>query len=86
MSDLHKKLILDKYGGLPPRPSLASNASKSEDKRTTKKQRDYSVIPWLNYFDRSEDIYTNEKKNKFRVYMKGDSGPAFFFLHGQSSI
>jgi len=83
MSDLHKKLLLDKFGGLPPKhPVPSAGGTHSDDKRAVKKQRDYTVIPWSNYFDRSEYIYTNEKRNKFRVYMKGDSGPAFFFLHG----
>ncbi len=83
MSDLHKKLLLGKSGSLPPRPVIPSTGAKIDNKLAGKKQRDYSVIPWNNYFDKFEDIYTNEKRNKFRVYMKGDAGPAFFFLHGR---
>ena len=85
MSDLHKKLVLGKSGGLPPRPNLGTSSDKSEDsaqKRAIKNKRDYTPLPWSDYYDRVEDVLTNEKKNTFRVYIKGDSGPVFFFLHG----
>jgi len=84
MSDLHKKLLLlGKSGGLPPKPTAASTGVNSdENKRTIKKQREYTLVPWTKYFDRMEEVFTNERQNKFRVYIKGESGPVFFFLHG----
>lgn len=85
MSDLHKKLVLGK-SGLPPRGPIPATSSfgKKEEHKTTlvKKPREYSLIPWSNYFDRAEDVYTNEGKDRFKLYIKGDSGPVFFFLHG----
>lgn len=88
MSDLHKKLLKDNpaFRHLPPRPPLpneniASSGMNSNSKRGQRnKQRDYTVIPWDNYWDKREDIMI--KENTFRVYIKGDSGPAFLFLHG----
>ena len=92
MSDLHKKILKDNpaFRHLPPRPppgstpSSSSSSSSSNTKRTfsqRNKQRDYTVIPWTNYWDRKEDVLISNT-NKFRVYIKGDSGPVFFFLHG----
>lgn len=88
MSDLHKKILKDNpaFRHLPPRPPLGStpSSSSSNTKRTfsqRNKQRDYTVIPWTNYWDRKEDVLISNT-NKFRVYIKGDSGPVFFFLHG----
>lgn len=73
MSNLHKKAL--GIGGLPPKAPV------STDKRV-KNKRDYTPIPWSNYFDRFEDIEINNGKGRFRVYIKGTSGPVIFFLHG----
>ena len=102
MSDLHKKVLASRVaGGLPPRapaglaaaglhsppvgvPQPRSAALRSQQARNKK---DYSVIPWTNYFDRMEEVHTeaaaaDSDQNRFRVYVKGDAGPVFFFLHG----
>lgn len=42
--------------------------------------RDYSVLPWTDYFDRSEVVSCSG--NKFNTYIKGDEGPIVVFLHG----
>jgi protein phosphatase methylesterase 1 len=85
MSDLRKKLLKDQpqFRGLPPRtPPVASAASANSrraDIRSSK--RDYSLIPWTKYFDASREVRL-DNGSRFRVYVKGDSGPVFFFLHG----
>ena len=89
MSDLHKKLLLGNSPALrlPPRVPLSvsahqggSHASATASSRK-KNQKDYSLIPWTNYYDSIKDVVL-ENQNKFRVYIKGDSGPVFLFLHG----
>ncbi|RMZ97328.1 phosphatase methylesterase 1 [Brachionus plicatilis] len=77
MSHLHKKVITSSpgMGGLPPR-------APHDHSRRVKNKRDYTPVPWTNYFDRSENVQTNQGKNRFRVYIKGSSGPVVFFLHG----
>lgn len=91
MSDLHKKLLKDNpaFRHLPPRPPIGHSSSPLPSEPTSlahkrsqrNKPRDYTVIPWNTYWDKCEDIIT-EKENKFRVHIKGDSGPVFLFLHG----
>lgn len=91
MSELQKKLMKENpaFRHLPPRPPmghasspLPSDTTASAAKRMQRnKPREYSVIPWSNYWDRYEDVVV-EPSSTFRVYVKGSSGPAFFFLHG----
>ena len=82
MSELHKKLLKSNpaFGGLPPRPT-AQQSGESLNRRAQRANRDYSPLPWENYFDRKRDVSLSNG-NTFRVYVKGDSGPVFFFLHG----
>lgn len=84
MSDLHKKALLNKPlfpGSLPPRAPLDLKHGESKSK-TARGKRDYSLIPWSNYFDKFEEISIENTENRFRVYVKGNEGPVFFFLHG----
>jgi hypothetical protein len=91
--DLRKKVLGGMPRGirppLPPRagPLASSSSDKSKnstDNKTSKRnKRDYTQIPWTNYFDKYETVITDsDKKNSFRVYTKGETGPVFFFLHG----
>lgn len=76
MSNLHRKVFNSPgMGGLPPR-------APHDHARRPKAKRDYTPLPWTNYFDRSQDVHTNGGKNRFRIYIKGNSGPVVFFLHG----
>ena len=93
MSDLHKKLMLNSplLRNLPPRvptspspsehPGSAPGSAAGGRRTALKNKKDYSILPWSNYFDRIRYVETS-KENKFRVYIKGDSGPVLFFLHG----
>lgn len=80
MSELHKK-VLGKAPGLRTLPPKAPPSAKADSMRMNKNKRDYTPLPWSDYFDRSEDIET-ENGDKFRVYVKGNYGPVVFFLHG----
>lgn len=88
MSDLHKKLLKDNpaFRSLPPRApagssSTSSTSSSGYSRRAERAKREYTVLPWENYFDSSKFVHL-DNGNKFRVYIKGDSGPVFFLLHG----
>jgi protein phosphatase methylesterase 1 len=87
MSDLHKKLMLGNSPALrlPPRIPLSVSHSSGGGLAASiakkKAPKDYTVLPWTNYYDTHKDVVL-ENENKFRVYIKGDSGPVFFFLHG----
>lgn len=83
MSDLHKKLLKDNpaFRSLPPRAPTGSSGGGGYSRRAERAKREYTVLPWTNYFDSSKFVYL-DNGNKFRVYIKGDSGPVFLFLHG----
>lgn len=89
--DLRKKVLGGMPGGirppLPPRAGPLSSSDKSKsstDNKTAKRnKRDYTQIPWTNYFEKYETVIPDsDKNNSFRVYIKGETGPVFFFLHG----
>ncbi|KAI6240999.1 Protein phosphatase methylesterase 1 [Aphelenchoides fujianensis] len=42
--------------------------------------QDFSPLPWDQFFSEKRVLEINE--DKFTVYLKGDSGPVFFLLHG----
>ena len=83
MSDLHKRLLKDNpaFKNLPPRMPGLSSGGGGGARRCERAKRDYTVTPWTEYYDRMEDVRL-DNGNVFRVYVKGDSGPVFFFLHG----
>ena len=90
MSELHKKMMKENpaFTHLPPRPPMGhtsspmpSDHSAASKRAQRNKPREYTVIPWSNYWDRYEDVSV-DSESTFRVYIKGNSGPAFLFLHG----
>lgn len=89
MSDMHRKMLLSNNPALrlPPKipvqqshhhHGVSSSGTAAAAKRGPK---DYSLLPWTNYFDRMRDIEL-ENGDRFRVYIKGNQGPVFLFLHG----
>jgi protein phosphatase methylesterase 1 len=78
MSQLQKKFLTGKQR-LPPRAPSSNSPSSHEVNKG--RQKDYSPLSWEIYYDRMQDVVVS-KENRFRVYLKGDSGPVFFFLHG----
>ncbi|XP_025085238.1 protein phosphatase methylesterase 1-like [Pomacea canaliculata] len=77
MSALGKDLLKKKFG-LPPMPQMGTG---SAGKRNLVRKRDYSPVHWDKYFEKMEDVKTNEG-NTFRVYECGSEGPVLVFLHG----
>jgi len=80
MSDLHKKM-LGMMPGMPPKAPLPKRGLGDSEKKGPRGKKDFSLIPWTNYFDKYEDVII-DPDTRFRVYVKGNEGPAFFFLHG----
>ncbi|XP_049847292.1 protein phosphatase methylesterase 1 isoform X1 [Schistocerca gregaria] len=71
MSSLQKKVLKT---NLPPGPSVARR------RLAVGSKRDYAPTKWNKYFSEYEDVHVRE--NTFRVYKRGDSGPALVLLHG----
>lgn len=74
MSALQKKLQGAK--ALPPRPPIARSKYQI-------KKKDYSVIPWTNYFDCEKEVNIPGSSDTFHYYQKGELiGPIVVLLHG----
>lgn len=71
MSSLQKKIL---KSSLPPGPSATRR------RLVVGSKRDYTPAKWNKYFSEYEDVHVRE--NTFRVYKRGDSGPALVLLHG----
>ncbi|KIH46211.1 hypothetical protein ANCDUO_23738 [Ancylostoma duodenale] len=59
--------------GLPPPGSSALH-------RGHGRSRDVTPLPWKEFFD--ENRVLDIDGDKFNVYLKGNTGPVFYFLHG----
>lgn len=87
MSDFFKKMQKKNpsFRTLPPRGPTTSTPSETANsgysRRAERNKRDYTVIPWTKYFESTKEVQL-ENGNQFRVYIKGDTGPVFLFLHG----
>ena len=85
MSDLHKKLILGNNASSQVANALSAGGDHHHiaASSTARKQRpkEYTPIPWTNYYDRMQEVQS-PGGDKFRVYVRGESGPVFLFLHG----
>ncbi|XP_071787479.1 protein phosphatase methylesterase 1-like [Asterias amurensis] len=81
MSDLRKNLQMKGISGkLPPMaPKGVPSGSRGLSLGHPRK-RDFSQLPWSNYFDSSQDVVVD--KDVFRVYRRGTEGPVVLYLHG----
>ncbi|XP_014252848.1 protein phosphatase methylesterase 1 isoform X1 [Cimex lectularius] len=82
MSSFQKSLITRSPFLRSPGPGLPRERGKFPMvKRSSVKGRaDYSPITWEKFFDEKKDLEING--NTFRVYIKGDTGPALVLIHG----
>ncbi|KAI0234779.1 Protein phosphatase methylesterase 1 [Lamellibrachia satsuma] len=79
MSELHKRLHMSR---LPPMgPPGIGGASSGGRRGPVRGKRDFTPVPWDEYFEKFEDIKL-KNGDTFRVYESGMSGPVCFFLHG----
>ncbi|XP_051881515.1 protein phosphatase methylesterase 1 [Pristis pectinata] len=82
MSSLEKELFLSKLPSRPPmRPGLQTG---SKMRMGPGRKRDFSPVPWNQYFETMEDIIVTRGTNKdsFRIYRSGSDGPVLLLLHG----
>ncbi|XP_053564713.1 protein phosphatase methylesterase 1 [Bombina bombina] len=82
MSALEKNLHL---GKLPPRPVMPGGLqSGSKMRMGPGRKRDFSPIPWSQYFESMENIVVESEtgKESFRIYRSGSEGPVLLLLHG----
>uniref|UniRef100_H2ZP68 Protein phosphatase methylesterase 1 n=1 Tax=Ciona savignyi TaxID=51511 RepID=H2ZP68_CIOSA len=79
MSSLRQNLLKQ---GLPPLPEPGSHPTtrSTSSGASYGRKRDYSVLPWKNYFEQVQDVNTGG--STFRVYMRGNTGTKIVFLHG----
>lgn len=76
MSALQKKLQGAK--ALPPKPPMLHAHSKYQAKK-----KDFTVIPWKNYFDCEKEVNIPGTSDVFHYYQKGELiGPIVVLLHG----
>nr|XP_009857686.1 protein phosphatase methylesterase 1-like [Ciona intestinalis] len=76
MSSLRQNVLKQ---GLPPLPAQTSQPP-SANRFSVGRKKDYSVLPWTNYFEEVKDVKSGG--NTFRVYLKGNTGTRIVFLHG----
>ncbi|XP_044146791.1 protein phosphatase methylesterase 1 [Bufo gargarizans] len=82
MSALEKQLYV---GRLPPRPPMPGGLqSGSKMRMGPGRKRDFSPIPWSQYFESMEDVVVESEtgKDSFRIYKSGSEGPVLLLLHG----
>ncbi|XP_075054592.1 protein phosphatase methylesterase 1 [Mixophyes fleayi] len=82
MSALEKHFHL---GRLPPRPPMPGGLqSGSKMRMGPGRKRDFSPVPWSQYFESMEDVVVDCEtgKDSFRIYKSGSDGPVLLLLHG----
>lgn len=83
MSTLEKQVHL---GRLPPRPPMPGGLQSSGSKMRMGpgRKRDFSPVPWSQYFESMEDVVVESEtgKDSFRIYKSGSEGPVLLLLHG----
>ncbi|XP_078258274.1 protein phosphatase methylesterase 1 isoform X1 [Rhinoraja longicauda] len=82
MSSLEKELFLSKLPSRPPmRPGLQTG---SKMRMGPGRKRDFSPVPWSQYFETMEDVIITRgiSKDSFRIYKSGSEGPVLLLLHG----
>uniref|UniRef100_A0A158R4K3 Protein phosphatase methylesterase 1 n=1 Tax=Syphacia muris TaxID=451379 RepID=A0A158R4K3_9BILA len=86
MSDLQRQVFAKK--GLPPIIESNQNTIAEENVSSAsishhllrRRAMDYSPLQWDTFFDSKKSIKIGD--DTFCVYLKGDSGPIFYLLHG----
>lgn len=69
---------------LASKPPMAGLQSGSKIRMGPGRKRDYSPLPWSQYFETIEDVEVENDNNKetFRIYSSGSIGPVLLLLHG----
>nr|XP_033803839.1 protein phosphatase methylesterase 1 isoform X2 [Geotrypetes seraphini] len=83
MSALEKHLHLGRLQSRPPMPG-GGVQSGSKMRMGPGRKRDFSPVPWSQYFETMDDVVveTETGKDTFRIYRSGSEGPVLLLLHG----
>ncbi|XP_067112699.1 protein phosphatase methylesterase 1 [Osmerus mordax] len=79
---MEKQLHLNLLGSRPPMPGGLQSGSKM--RMGPGRKRDFTSLPWSQYFETLEDVEVdnNSSKDTFRIYCSGSHGPVLLLLHG----
>ncbi|XP_043929329.1 protein phosphatase methylesterase 1 [Protopterus annectens] len=82
MSGLEKQLHLNRLPSRPPLPGGPQSGSKM--RMGPGRRRDFSPVPWNQYFESMENVVVDSDLNKdsLRIYKSGSEGPVLLLLHG----
>uniref|UniRef100_H3D2M2 Protein phosphatase methylesterase 1 n=1 Tax=Tetraodon nigroviridis TaxID=99883 RepID=H3D2M2_TETNG len=80
--DMEKQLHLNLLASKPPTAGGFQCGSKM--KMGPGRKRDFSPLPWSQYFETMEDVEVENEHGKdiFRIYCSGSHGPVLLLLHG----
>ncbi|XP_064414094.1 protein phosphatase methylesterase 1 isoform X2 [Latimeria chalumnae] len=84
MSALEKHLHLNRLPSRPPMPGGGGLQSGSKMRMGPGRRRDFTPVPWSQYFESMEDVVVDHDtgKDSFRIYTSGSEGPVLLLLHG----
>ncbi|KAF6105615.1 protein phosphatase methylesterase 1 [Phyllostomus discolor] len=97
MSALEKSMHLGRLPSRPPLPGSGGSQSGAKMRMGPGRKRDFSPVPWSQYFESMEDVEVENETGKdisflryvffnysytFRVYKSGSEGPVLLLLHG----
>ncbi|XP_022618323.1 protein phosphatase methylesterase 1 [Seriola dumerili] len=79
---MEKQLHLNLLASRPPMAGGFQSSSKM--KMGPGRKRDFSPLPWSQYFETMEDVEVENENGKdiFRIYCSGSHGPVLLLLHG----
>ncbi|XP_035242236.1 protein phosphatase methylesterase 1 [Anguilla anguilla] len=79
---MEKQLHLNLLSSRPPMPGGVQSGSKM--RMGPGRKRDFSPLPWSQYFETMEDVEVknDNSKDTFRIYSSGSDGPVLLLLHG----
>ncbi|XP_056093076.1 protein phosphatase methylesterase 1 isoform X2 [Rhinichthys klamathensis goyatoka] len=78
---MEKQLQLNLLASKPPMAGLQSG---SKIRMGPGRKRDFTPLPWSQYFETMEDVEVenDNSKDTFRIYCSGSDGPVLLLLHG----
>uniref|UniRef100_A0A2I3G9Z1 Protein phosphatase methylesterase 1 n=1 Tax=Nomascus leucogenys TaxID=61853 RepID=A0A2I3G9Z1_NOMLE len=83
MSALEKSMHLGRLPSRPPLPGSGGSQSGAKMRMGPGRKRDFSPVPWSQYFESMEDVEVENETGKDISFAKcGSEGPVLLLLHG----
>uniref|UniRef100_A0A4X1UR56 Protein phosphatase methylesterase 1 n=1 Tax=Sus scrofa TaxID=9823 RepID=A0A4X1UR56_PIG len=85
MSALEKSMHLGRLPSRPPLPGSGGSQSGAKMRMGPGRKRDFSPVPWSQYFESMEDVEVENETGKdisFAEWLSGSEGPVLLLLHG----